>query len=325
MTSVRGLARALIVACALARPAAAAEPEPELSLAAYLVRIEQVADAVRITTSPAQAAVLADLLPDAWTVRVGSERVKVPASALAAALRDPAWPAGRDRALATAQAMQAEAARLAAGSSPPPPHLRKTLAEILHDPAFGARNQDHVLMRWAQRIRDWIRSWFPGLPAAAAGTVKPVLTWTSIGVAAIAFVVLALTVWRTLRRAGWETARVARAAAAEGEPADAGAWAARARAAAAAGDAREAIRCAYHAVLHRLDEDGVWTIEDARTPREYLRLVPAHDARQPAVAAVARLFEGTWYGGREAGPGEAQAAIGRLGELGCDVQPDPAI
>ena len=323
MPPVRGHARALILACALAGPAAAAEPE--LSVAAFLVRIEQVADAARIAASPADAAVLADRLPEAWTVRVGSERVQVPASGLAAALRDPAWPAGRERAVATAHAMHAEAARLAAGSAPPPPHLRRTLAEILDDPEFRARNQDDLLMRWAQRVRDWIRSWFPGLPGAAAGTVTPVLTWTSIGVAAIAFVVLALTVWRTLRRAGWDTARAARAPAADGEPVDARAWAARARAAAAAGDAREAIRCAYHAVLHRLDEEGVWTIEDARTPREYLRLVPVHDARQPAVAAVARLFEGTWYGGREAGPGEAQAAIGRLGELGCDAQPDPAI
>ena len=106
---------------------------------------------------------------------------------------------------------------------------------------------------------------------------------------------------------------------------DARTWAARARAAAAAGDAREAVRCAYHAVLHRLDEDGAWTIEEARTPREYMRLLPAADRRRPAVSFVARLFEGTWYGGAEPGLADAQAAVAISEELGCDAQADPAI
>ncbi len=120
-------------------------------------------------------------------------------------------------------------------------------------------------------------------------------TWV---IAAVAFVLLAWLTWRVLRGASRDTAarpRPVRGA----DPVDARTWAARARAAAAAGDAREAVRCAYHAVLHRLDEDGAWTIAEARTPREYMRLLPAADRRQPAVSFVARLFEGTWYGGAE--------------------------
>jgi hypothetical protein len=298
---------------------------PELTVPDFLSRLDALRDASRAAATPADAAALADALPPAWTVRVGPERVQVPAGGLVSALKDPAWPTGRDRAAAIADAIHDEASRLAAASAPPPAHLRRTLSEILADPEFRGRGKDDLMMRWAERIRDWLRSWLPSLPDAP-DAVEPVLTWTSGGIAVLAFLVLALVVWRTLRRASWDTARQVRpASAAPGDPADARAWAARARAAAASGDAREAIRCAYHAVLHRLDEDGVWRIEDARTPREYLRLVPAHDARQPAVAAVARLFEGTWYGGRQPGPGDAQAAIGRLGELGCDAQPDPAI
>ena len=74
-------------------------------------------------------------------------------------------------------------------------------------------------------------------------------------------------------------------------------------------------RCAYHAVLHRLDEDGAWTIAEDRTPREYLRLLPAADRRLPAVSFVARLFEGTWYGGADPGLDEARAAVHHLGDL----------
>ena len=147
--------------------------------------------------------------------------------------------------------------------------------------------------------------------------------WFTWAAALAAFVLLAVLTWRLLRRATRETA--VRARLPRGlEPIDAAAWAARARTAAAAGDAREAVRCAYHAVLHRLDEDGVWTIAEARTPREYVRLLPAADRRQPAVSFVARLFEGTWYGGAEPGLDDARAAVRWLGELGCDVQADPA-
>jgi hypothetical protein len=77
-------------------------------------------------------------------------------------------------------------------------------------------------------------------------------------------------------------------------------------------------------VLHRLDEQGSWTIEEARTPREYVRLLPSSDGRRQAVSFVARLFEGTWYGGLQPGLPDAQAALVRLGELGCDAHADPA-
>src|SRR3712207_7448718 len=40
-------------------------------------------------------------------------------------------------------------------------------------------------------------------------------------------------------------------------------------------------RCAYHAALCRMEEQGVWRVEDSRTPREYLRLLPPGDPRGP--------------------------------------------
>ena len=42
----------------------------------------------------------------------------------------------------------------------------------------------------------------------------------------------------------------------------------RALAAARLGHTRDAVRCAYGAALVRLEEQGVWRIDDARTPRE---------------------------------------------------------
>ena len=194
---------------------------------------------------------------------------------------------------------------------------------MLAAPEFRGRQRYAGLLAFVDRVKRWLRSWLPDARPGTAAVV-PFLRYATWVIAAVAFVLLAWLTWRLLRGASRDTAarpRPVRGA----DPVDARTWAARARAAAAAGDAREAVRCAYHAVLHRLDEDGAWTIAEARTPREYMRLLPAADRRQPAVSFVARLFEGTWYGGAEPAIDDAQTAVRHLKDLGCDAQADPAI
>jgi hypothetical protein len=86
-------------------------------------------------------------------------------------------------------------------------------------------------------------------------------------------------------------------------------WAARARAALQQGDAREAIRCAYHAALFHLEEQGVWRVDDSRTPREYLSLLRVQDARHAALADLAREFERVWYAAQ---PADDRGVLERL-------------
>jgi hypothetical protein len=99
-------------------------------------------------------------------------------------------------------------------------------------------------------------------------------------------------------------------------------WAARAYAALRQGDAREAMHCGYHAVLFRLEEQGVWRVDDARTPREYVRLLPAQDARRDAFIDLTRRFEQTWYGSRAA---DGAGLIENLEAFGCSAPSKPAI
>lgn len=91
----------------------------------------------------------------------------------------------------------------------------------------------------------------------------------------------------------------------------------RAIAAARAGDTREAIRCAYGAALVRLEEQGVWRIDDARTPREYLPLLAATDGRHFAVVDLTRRFEQIWYGNHAADADDARRVADHLEALGC--------
>ena len=64
----------------------------------------------------------------------------------------------------------------------------------------------------------------------------------------------------------------------------------------AEGREREAIRAAYRAAVHRLAEEGAWRVDEARTPREYLGLLPAGHQRRRAMARLTAAFERGWYG-----------------------------
>jgi hypothetical protein len=94
-------------------------------------------------------------------------------------------------------------------------------------------------------------------------------------------------------------------------------WALRALAAARSGDMREAVRCAYHAALSRLEEQGIWQVDESRTPREYLRLLRADDPRRTIVTDLTRQFEQVWYGGRAAGAEATAQLTAHLEHLGC--------
>jgi hypothetical protein len=322
---------ATVLALALLLPAlarAGQSPPGELDVPAFLATLDDLADRVRGAESLQDAVAVSRDLPPAWVVRAGDHRFTVAVGTITDTLavspdEASAWPDARTRAVALITALRDEAEPLGRTGTPPPAHVRGALAEVLAAPEFRGRQRYAGLVAVADRFKRWLRTWLPDA-APGSGVVLPILRYATWGIAAIAFVLLAWLTWRLLRGVSHEAAvrpRTSRGL----EPIDARAWAARARAAAAGGDAREAVRCAYHAVLHRLDEDGAWTIAEDRTPREYLRLLPAADRRRPAVSFVARLFEGTWYGGAEPAIDDARTAVRHLGDIGCDAQADPAI
>lgn len=94
-------------------------------------------------------------------------------------------------------------------------------------------------------------------------------------------------------------------------------WLAEARTAASAGEWRDAIHLAYWAGVSRLEEGGAWVPDRARTPREYLRLLPATGGERSALNALTRQFEVVWYGERGGGAKEFSAVLAQLELLGC--------
>ena len=77
------------------------------------------------------------------------------------------------------------------------------------------------------------------------------------------------------------------------------------------------MRYAYRALICGLEEEGAWRVDDARTPREYLRLLPAeHRRRGPAGDGfVASERSGSPRASRT--EADRAAVVARLKELGC--------
>jgi hypothetical protein len=92
---------------------------------------------------------------------------------------------------------------------------------------------------------------------------------------------------------------------------------AEARAAADRGNWREAIHLAYWCGVSFLEAQGMWRPDYARTPREYLRLLPSSSQHHPPLAALTRSFEVVWYGTQEADADSYSQTLAHLEKLGC--------
>jgi hypothetical protein len=190
---------------------------------------------------------------------------------------------------------------------------RATLDQIL---ARGEFHQVHGPTSWDRlkyRILDWIfrvlSSFFGSSSAPTAGRV---LVWTLV---AVAVPTLAYLVLRAIRQSAGQESAIPNIAAVSNKGWRA--WIAEAQAASAQGLWRDAVHLAYWAGISFLEEGGAWRPDKARTPREYLRLLSAESAQRPALSALTRKLEVTWYGNGPAGPQTFSDAITLLEDLGC--------
>ena len=308
---------AVLVLCLSLPPSARAQAADAMSAEAFGRLLAQLSDQVR-GGEPGHIPALR--VPAVWTVEAGGQRFEMPAGwlrrALDAARTNPStWPAARSHLLAQLDALRSEVEALAARGTaghPDPDAARAALTGVLSRREFRQMAQQSALARLRARALDWLRRLWDRLgggPLGRRGTAVA-LAWIMTLLAAIA-----LTSWlaRTLMRPDRRRQRLP-----HGDPAGrtkgARAWA---RDAVCASDAREAARCAYRAVVSRLEEEGTWRHDDSRTPREYGRLLPADHRRRGLFADVSRRFEEIWFGARAATEDDRAAVIARLRELGC--------
>ena len=84
-----------------------------------------------------------------------------------------------------------------------------------------------------------------------------------------------------------------------------------------AGRFRDAVRVAYRAAVQRLEDEGTWHGDAARTPREYLRLLPPAHRRRASLVRLTHIFERAWYGRGPASAADGAEILTCLADLEC--------
>jgi hypothetical protein len=190
---------------------------------------------------------------------------------------------------------------------------RGALTQIL------ARSEFHQVHgpTWFDRLKYRILMWLVRLlsrlfGASSAPTVGRILVWTLVTVAVI---VTAFFVYKTIRQSARIESIVPQVV-----PISAKSWRVwmeEAQDAATKGLWREAVHLAYWAGISFLEQGGMWKPDKARTPREYLRLLPEGSERRGPLSNLTRKLELTWYGNQPAGPETFSQIVTLLENLGC--------
>jgi len=296
--------------CCLAQPAA-----PPLSLPQYVGALGQLRQSVTATTGAGSVSSLIQNLPAAWGVAANGREFTVPSDSVRQALSDYAkqyTPAHRDAVTAQldlllrdAHAMQATQTNFSAD------HNR--LAGILSRREFAGVEGEtwydrakHAVQRWLWHLIERV------LTSSAYPAVGRVVIW---GLLALAVAVVAFWIVRLYRETNIYTQFAGAPNLVSAKPwRD---WQAEAQAAAEAGRWRDAVHLLYWAGISFLEAQGLWRPDLARTPREYLRLLPAGDSHRAPLVQLTRSFEKVWYGNDVATAQTFAGAAALLEQLGC--------
>jgi len=258
-------------------------------------------------------------LPPKSFVREGAQTLEVGHSWLNSALVEftAAKPERRPELLRQMQvrlAAQQHEADAFRQTAPYPASSRQKLAAILSQREFSRVHGPSAWDLWKQRINNWIVRWldriFSGVSYSPRG--GEILVWIVI---AVALCIVAIWLKRTATRRieDWPREPIPFAPSAKHWRK----WLAEARDAAQQGRWRDAIHLAYWAAISQLEQGGAWIPDRARTPREYLRALPAANRNRPELEALTRRFEMTWYGRHDAASEDFADTLVQLEKLGC--------
>lgn len=324
----RGLLVVAIVCLCSLRASASGQQKPvsadsaPLSLPAYTNKIDHWTSALeRLKHHPRDAAALRGQLPPNWTVILDRQQIKVPTGWLRDGLKriekDPGKTSkAAEILIAHLQAMKRESGNSGGSAEQTGASARKELQAILSMPEFRGVHGPTWFAHVLERIRKWLLKWLSrlNLNVGSHQGIANLLFWVILisgGGGLIAWMVQRLLMRRPSKR------EVKRALP---ETKVVHAWermASQARKTAAAGEYRDAIRLAYWAAIHRLDELGLWAVDHTRTHREYLRLVRRDQPESAPLAALTRQFEMAWYAARSCSANDFELVITQLEKLGC--------
>ena len=303
---------------------AGAQPAgPALSIDAYVAELDRLAADIAALdpARPDEARRISSRVPRDWTIDTPNRSWIVSAGPLHSSLDT--WRRKPDADLQASMVRLLRLSRRQAVSikeqTRDPTAPRERLTAILAEREFRGIHGPTAFDRLKQRALAWLVSVLERvLGSSAVPAITNVIVYVLI---ALAVVLVAAGMYRALRRGAHADAARLELTYSPARRWDA--WLADAQAAAAAGEWRHAIRLAYWCGITFLEARGAWRTDLSRTPREYLRLLPATAEQESSAQALqalqgmTRLLEHVWYGMAPADQAGFDEALSHLKNLGC--------
>ena len=294
--------------------------EGPLSLDAYQAQLEDWSRQLSaLERHPEQAQPFRGTLPQKSLVNEGARSMEVSQDWLKTALVEftAAKPEHRPELLREMQsrlAAQRQEADFFRQPATYPASSQQKLNAILSRREFRAVRGPTLWEQLVQRVERWIIYWLDRIFSRVADTQHggKIVVWCAIVLASF-LVVIWLRRMAKRQLIDWPREPVLFAPSQKHWRK----WLAEAREAAQQGRWRDAIHLGYWAAISQLEQSGAWAPDRARTPREYLRLLPGASDRRPVLNALTHRFEIIWYGNREAGADDFADTLVQLERLGC--------
>jgi len=309
----------LVVSCgAQSVPSSPAATVP-LVLQAYQQQLQGWSQQLgSLAQHPEQAPEFRASLPQQFVVSEGGRSMEVSHSWLNTALAEfiAAKPERRPELLRQMQAHLADQSREAELFIRPAdyPSSRERLSQILARREFRAVRGPTLWDQLKQQVQRWLMHWLGRIFRQVSYVPHggEILVWCAIALALIGVVIwLKRTAQQQIINWPRETIPIAPSQKHWRR------WLAEAREAAEQGYWREAIHLAYWAAISQLEQGGAWAPDRARTPREYLRLLPRSSDKRRVLDVLTRRFEVIWYGRHDASADDFADALVQLERLGC--------
>jgi hypothetical protein len=306
----------IVLLLVLAGPALAAAPAQKvLSLPQYIEALQQLRQSLSASADTNAVASARESLPSEWQVEAAGHTFEISTGEISEALRDyekertsnklAAVTSQLDLLLSNARAMQSAKADSSAE--------RAKLADILSRGEFDNVRGESWYDRLKQAAQRWLFNLLQRIVTSSAfPVVGRVVIWALV---ALAVVAAAFWVVRNYRQGNVYTQLTGSPDVFSAKPwRD---WQAEAQAAAQAGRWRDAVHLSYWAAISYLEAQGLWRPDLARTPREYLKLLPEGDSHRDPLQALTRSFEKVWYGTDTATADTFAGTSELLERLGC--------
>jgi hypothetical protein len=306
---------AFILGSAVTLLGADAEPA-SISLEQYRAELQRIEAGVEAIHQPNQIGPLHRTIPTQYRVSTHNGIIAVDNAALRKSVGSLFAEKGREvlrsKIEQELQSLENDALEYESAGSSADAHTQ--LTKILAAQEFDSVRGPTLLEIWRDKISETLERWWnklmSKLPSPTGGHQE--YTWILIAIAAC---VLAVWLKRTWEKREPETPREIIPFAPSGKHWRT--WLREAQSAADAGRWRDAIHLAYWAGISHLEANGAWTPDNARTPREYLRLIQSNNPSRGELAALTRDFEVTWYGSQPAGNQQFSESLQHLERLGC--------